>query len=166
MKKTNFKKNAIAVIVTFVMIGNLAVSQTTGSWNLNGNSGTNPSVNFIGTVDKKTFKIRTWNKIRVTVSVDGFVGIGTQLPAFKLDVKGGSINTDSVYRIGGNTFVANPGTGNLAIGVAALKNNSNRFNITAIGDSTLYNNGAGASFSDDAINNTAVGSKALKSNTA
>lgn len=33
------------------------------------------------------------------------VGIGTTSPAFKLDVKDGSINTDSVYRIGGNTVL-------------------------------------------------------------
>jgi len=166
--KTNFKKNAIAAITAFVMIGNMAMSQssgTTGFWDLKGNSNTDPNINFIGTIDKKTFKIRTWNSIRMVVGATGNVGIGTQLPAFKLDIKNGSINTDSVYRIGGNTYVANPGAGNLAIGVAALKLNSNRFNIVAIGDSALYNNSVGASFSDEAVNNTAVGAKALKNNT-
>jgi trimeric autotransporter adhesin len=34
------------------------------------------------------------------------VGIGTPTPAFKLDVRNGSINTDSVYRIGGYTFIS------------------------------------------------------------
>ena len=34
------------------------------------------------------------------------VGIGTTTPAFKLDVKNGSINTDSVYRIGGSTVLS------------------------------------------------------------
>lgn len=44
------------------------------------------------------------------------VGIGTTTPVFKLDVKNGSINTDSVYRIGTTTVLAVPGTGNLFIG--------------------------------------------------
>ncbi len=44
------------------------------------------------------------------------VGIGTPTPVFKLDVRNGSINTDSVYRIGTTTVLAVPGTGNLFIG--------------------------------------------------
>ncbi len=33
------------------------------------------------------------------------VGIGTATPSFKLDVKNGSINTDSVYRIYKNIVI-------------------------------------------------------------
>jgi hypothetical protein len=43
------------------------------------------------------------------------VGIGTPTPAFKLDVRNGSINTDSVYRIGGFTFISGK-AGNVLVG--------------------------------------------------
>jgi len=56
------------------------------------------------------------------------------------------------------------GLSNVAIGVRALYKNANRSNLVAIGDSALYNNGTGAS-GDEAKYNTAVGSKALYSNT-
>jgi trimeric autotransporter adhesin len=135
------------------------------SWSLTGNAGTNAATNFVGTTDAINLKFRTNNLIRMNITTTGKVAIGNFTPAFKLDVKSGSINTDSVYRINGHTIVATPGTGNLAIGRAALKLNTNRFDIVAVGDSTLYTNGVGASFSDEAVNNTAVGAKALKNNT-
>jgi len=56
------------------------------------------------------------------------VGIGTPTPVFKLDVKNGSINTDSVYRIGTITVLAVPGTGNLFIGRDAGMINSSSYN--------------------------------------
>ena len=55
---------------------------------------------------------------------------------------------------------------NVAIGVGALYQNTDRSNLVAIGDSSLFNNGLGAGvFSPEAIYNTAIGSKALFSNT-
>ncbi len=57
------------------------------------------------------------------------------------------------------------GYSNVAVGANALFRNSNRSNLVAIGDSALYNNGYGASAANEAIFNTAVGSKALFSNT-
>jgi hypothetical protein len=76
------------------------------SWNLTGNAGTNASSNFLGTTDNVSFKIRTKNVLRINVTNTGKVGIGNFSPVFKLDVKGGSINTDSVYRIKGNAVVS------------------------------------------------------------
>lgn len=67
---------------------------------------------------------------------------------------------------GANTLFSNTsGSSNVAIGMRALYNNTDRSNLVAVGDSALYNNGVGAFFTDDAIRNTAVGSKALFSNT-
>ncbi|MFY9309827.1 MAG: collagen-like protein [Bacteroidia bacterium] len=57
------------------------------------------------------------------------------------------------------------GSSNVAIGVAALYQNTDRSNLIAIGDSSLFNNGTGVSAPSDATANTAVGSKALFSNT-
>jgi hypothetical protein len=160
--KTRNKLKAILVAGILLGIAQLSHSQ---SWSLTGNAGTNSGTNFIGTTDNTNFKIRTKNNVRIIVTAGGKVAIGSINPVYKLDVQNGSINTDSVYRINGNTFVANPGTGNLAVGVGALKLNANRFDLVALGDSTLYSNGIGASLSDEAVNNTAVGSKALTKNT-
>ncbi|RLD61142.1 MAG: hypothetical protein DRJ05_03290 [Bacteroidetes bacterium] len=57
------------------------------------------------------------------------------------------------------------GFSNVAIGVESLSRNTDRSNLVAVGDSSLYWNGFGASFSGHATMNTAVGSKALYSNT-
>ena len=66
------------------------------------------------------------------------VGIGTASPLFKLDVRNGSINTDSVYRIGTTTILTAPGTKNLFVGFAAGASNSGTEN-------TFCGYGAGAS---------------------
>ena len=52
----------------------LAASQ---DWSLTGNTGTNPSTNFLGTTDNQNFQIRTNNTNRVTVENDGQVILGT-----------------------------------------------------------------------------------------
>jgi len=57
------------------------------------------------------------------------------------------------------------GYSNVGIGVHALYNNITASNIVAVGDSALYNNGVGATFSYEANDNTAIGSKSLYSNT-
>ena len=101
------------------------------------------------------------------------VGIGTTTPAFKLDVKNGSINTDSVYRIGsvsfldakgGNVLVGagdrvNMATGNSNIALGpALQGAATGFHNIAIGYSAL-NNLTG--FPSD---NVAIGGQALEFN--
>ena len=57
------------------------------------------------------------------------------------------------------------GNSNIAIGTGALQSNTNRSNLVAIGDSALFHNGEGATNWNESIQNTAVGSKALYSNT-
>lgn len=59
------------------------------------------------------------------------IGIGTTSPAYKLDVKNGSINTDSVYRIGGFTITSIKGIDNLFIGHDAGVNNIGNSNFAA-----------------------------------
>ena len=50
---------------------------------------------------------------------NGNTGIGITNPLFKLDVRNGSINTDSVYRIGTVTVLATPAINNLFVGKLA-----------------------------------------------
>ena len=88
---------------------------------------------------------------------NGKVGIGTIYPVFKLDVRNGSINVDSVYRIGTITVLAVPGSGNLFVGKDAGRINTG-FNNTFSGYQAGYAN-------TTASNNTAIGVEALFSNT-
>jgi len=105
------------------------------------------------------------------------IGVGTLSPSFKLDVAG-SINTDSVYRIGGNTVLSakdvngfhytfvgvdcgyfnTTGNFNTGMGYRALYLNTTGSRNTAHGTLALYSNTSGD-------NTPAIGSNALLSNT-
>lgn len=50
------------------------------SWELLGNTATNPSTNFLGTTDNQPLNIRTNNQNRVHVAADGRVGINNPAP--------------------------------------------------------------------------------------
>ena len=113
------------------------------TWNLGGNSGTNPATQFLGTTDNQPLRFRVNN-----------IQTGELQPA--------TGNISWGLRAGqGNTI----GFSNIAIGTDALKLNTSSANLVAIGDSALFNNGRGSSLSDQAVFNTAIGSKALFSNT-
>lgn len=73
------------------------------------------------------------------------VGIGTPAPLFKLDVRNGSINTDSVYRIGNATVLSVAGTQNLLIGRNTGLLNAGIFNTfcgnnAGLGNTTGFDN--------------------------
>src|SRR5882724_3647859 len=121
---------------------NLSASGTLG-WLLTGNSGTNPATNFIGTTDNTNLRFKINNSNAGYLTNDGNVFWG---------LRSGHSNTS--------------GYSNIAIGIDALKLNTSSSNLVAIGDSALFNNGTGAVLAiGEASFNTAVGSKALYSNT-
>lgn len=61
------------------------------SWNLLGNSNTNPTINFIGTTDNQQLVFRTNNVERLRIFSNGNIAIGFPTDAgFKLDVNGTS----------------------------------------------------------------------------
>src|SRR6476646_5975910 len=76
----------------------LSVMLHAQSWNLTGNSGTNPSTNFIGTTDSKALVFRTNNTERLRVGKEGKVGIGLTNPQQLLDVNG-NINLGSGFAL-------------------------------------------------------------------
>ncbi len=68
--------------------------------------------------------------------------------------------------IGSNTLMlANGGNNNIAIGVYAQAFCQNRNGLISIGDSTLFNNGTNGANSIQGIDNIAIGSKSMYSNT-
>src|SRR5258705_9671029 len=89
-------------------------------WRTNGNAGTNPSANFLGTSDNINLRFKINNINAGYLTNDGNVFWG---------LRSGNSNTS--------------GFSNVAIGIDALKNNTVINNLVAIGDSALYNNSSG-----------------------
>src|SRR5262249_32954994 len=55
-------------------------------WGLTGNLGTDPAVNFLGTLDREPLVIKTNGMEHVRITRQGMVGIGTPAPGGALDV--------------------------------------------------------------------------------
>jgi hypothetical protein len=105
-----------------------------------------------------------------------YVGIGTTIPSFKLDVSGGSINTDSVYRINGGTVLSIKGTANTFVGTNSGASITTGNSNTAVGSNSFFTStvgtsnsafGKGSLYSNiNGYGNTAIGNESLYSNTS
>lgn len=116
-----------------------------GAWSLIGNSGTNPTSNFIGTTDSVDFITKTNNLERMRVSSDGNIGVnGNPIANYKLYVDGdiglGAIagNTDDFAGVLGTAS----GDGIGVVGFTSASDNTS-FNPAIYGQSTAENNGTG-----------------------
>ncbi len=155
-RMTTAQMNAIATPANGLLIFNITIDKlvvnagTTGSplwqavginntgWELTGNAGINPGMNFIGTTDNQRLVFRTNNVVSAVLdpaNYNSFYGYGA----------GGNITT---------------GGRNIAVGLRALFSNQTRNFLIAIGDSALYNNNTGSG------SNIALGSKAGFSTTS
>jgi len=94
--KNYIKKITLPIMLSVLMGGVITQSSNAQSWNLTGNAGTVGATNFIGTTDNMGFKIRTKNVVRITITGNGNVGIGTTSPTNKLSVNGNSNFTGNV----------------------------------------------------------------------
>lgn len=112
-----------------ITISASSTGSTGAAWSTLGNTGTNPSTNFIGTTDFNDLVFKTANSQRAVISAGGNVGIGITTPLSKLDVSGSNpsvvnvINTftGSAINASNNSFadaaanIINSGTGNGAV---------------------------------------------------
>lgn len=135
--------------LTCFTIAILLVVASQAQWSLTGNAGTNSATNYVGTSDNVAFKIKTNGTTRIFVQNNGRVALGTTAAGYAFDVKTGSINTDSMYRIKGTRILYSTNNSNLAVG------NAGTLNMTGVGN-TLVGEGAGTSITS-ANNNTFVG---------
>jgi hypothetical protein len=100
----------------------------------------------------------TWALVQNTVG-DNNIGMGNH--SLTENITGNNNIAVGKYTLSNNTT----GYSNVAIGARALNNNTTKSNLVAIGDSALYHNGEGATWEYEGERNTAIGSKALYSNT-
>ena len=96
----------------------IAVFSSAQIWNTTGNNGTNPSTNFLGTIDAQPLIFRTNNSEKVRITLNGNVGVGTANPTQKLDVNG--------------SVIANEKYNNGNEGSYYIKLNANGYNIPII----------------------------------
>jgi len=113
------------------------------AWNLAGNGGINPVNQFLGTTDNQPLRFRINNIKAGELNPSGNIFWG---------LRAGQSNTS--------------GFSNVAIGTDALKLDAGGANLVAIGDSALFNNGKDNPVPGAlGVSNTAIGSKALFTNT-
>ncbi|MCH2196552.1 tail fiber domain-containing protein [Kordia sp.] len=152
---------------------------SSNDWSVTGNSGTNPTTNFIGTTDANDLAIRTNNTEKVRITTKGQIEISNTGSSVFIGTNAGenddlssNFNTyigSFAGRTGisnfGNTatgyrsLFANTASFNTAIGYLSLEDNTTGQLNVAVGVQALLNNTLGQS-------NTAIGSSALQSNTA
>lgn len=69
-------------------------------WGTNGNAGTNPTTNFIGTTDTQDFVVRSNNVERMRFGSGGALGIGNANPVYTLDVSGSGVTAARITNTG------------------------------------------------------------------
>ncbi len=136
-------------------------------WNITGNSGTNPAINFIGTTDDNDLIFRRFNNKAGQIgttntsfglfsapSITGGYNTAFGATAMNLATTG---NYNSAF--GSGALYYNTGDFNTAIGTSSLFNNHSGTNNVGLGVSSLYNNISGS-------NNIAIGKEALLYNSS
>lgn len=122
------------------------------AWKTNGNTGTNPAVNFIGNIDNQPIRFK---------QNDQWMGqLDRNLNNYFLGLTAGDavVSGNKLIGIGSYALTTNTsGTSNVALGYFALANNVGGSNNIAVGSNTLEANISGS-------NNIAMGSSALAAN--
>jgi|GEM_PF-1559510 len=117
-------------------------------WDLNGNSGTTPTTNFIGTTDAQALAFKTDNAERMRVDGNGNVGVGTSAPQSKFHVASGATgmtpNPNSVATVegsGSGTYFSVLSSGESGLLFGANGNSTNGaivYNMPAVPDGMVF----------------------------
>jgi hypothetical protein len=125
-------------------------------WRLDGNAGTVPGTDFLGTTDNKRLDIRTNNKLSGFLDpANSNVALGTEALKNNAGNNMVAIGDSALYTQGTNPY---GNYGNTAVGSKSLYSNTYGTDNTALGFRSLYSNTYG-NF------NTAAGFRALYANT-
>jgi hypothetical protein len=96
-----------AQVLTTNASGELYWSDGPKAWMLEGNSDTDPSINYIGTTNDVDLVFKTNDDERMRILKGGMVGIGTSVPGVLLDVNGAASFSDDVTVTDGNIAITN-----------------------------------------------------------
>lgn len=149
---------------TIILLSAVLSFTANAQWSLTGNSGTNPSNNFIGTTDNTSLVFKTNNLEKLRINPDGrfiFLNLSStgQIWDKNLFFGGGVNNATSILNtvFGIGAFTQNiTGGGNTAIGSNAMSITSNGNSNTAVGSGAMNNAQSGS-------DNVAIGTNALES---
>ena len=93
------------------------MSTGNSGWGLTGNTGTNPAVNFMGTMDNNDVVFKSNNTEGLRIKSNQNVGVGVTNPIQRLDVKGSvNILLDSSYRINNKRVLSIKGPTSVYVG--------------------------------------------------
>lgn len=108
---SSYATNSNSSVHSDTALYSLNCISTSGNWNLSGNLGTNPAINFIGTIDTNDLSIKTNNVERLRILSNGRIGIGTPTPAGALHIVGnGGLIHEGIFGSGSSLSVAGAGT--------------------------------------------------------
>ena len=134
------------------------------NWSLFGNTGTNTTSNFLGTIDNKDVVFKTNSFERMRITKDGWIGIGTVIPKAALEIKGqliidtltiGDINTDKILvadatgkvkAVSPSSFTSGVQKKTLLASFTGQTNFTTPSTITDVDKISLYRNGVLISF--------------------
>jgi hypothetical protein len=125
-----------SALLRWILISTTGTQTIPNNWTLTGNSGTNPSINFIGTTDLQGLTFRTNNAARMHISYTGDIGVGTINPTgrFHLYNTGGASDNTFIVKSTGEIGI---GTENPVARIHLADNSStddNSFVVTANGE--------------------------------
>lgn len=121
----------------------LITSNDNNDWTLTGNTGTNPTNNFIGTIDNQDFVIRTNNTEKLRVEAGGDVGIGTNNPSHTLEVQGdilfnGDFINQEMIGVHSGTIQSIPFTNGVIVPITGTTNSITVIDGNGVNNSAVF----------------------------